>query len=398
MTTIYVTDANTGELVEINVESPTGNLYVEDYEGTRFQLDLSAPSGLFKVLDADTGETLTIDYSDPTATFTVIDPNTGEFVDVNLSSLTGILYSIDENTGDFVQVDLSTAKFINTGSPISIGGGVTLYTISGTVYDADGSTAVEGATVTLGELSTTSAANGTYTIGSVPAGTSGSMTCTKTGYSWTAITVSAMGDNLTSQDYSNAWWAAGGCGAICVRAYQPVGAASLAASYSNLVNPGTNNAAPGVAPTWDAVNGWTFNGTSQYLTTGSIPTVNSSIILRFTTNGTLASQCGDGSNFFGWEGDTLKVYHEKGGFELSGLIGSSGTLAIAAQKGYINAVEDKTIGAGTGIPNREIFIGARNQSGTPGGFAAWKCQAWAMYSADITSYLTALNAAMAALP
>ena len=77
------------------------------------------------------------------------------------------------------------------------------YTISGTVYDADGSTPVEGATVALGELTAESGVDGTYTIASVPAGTSGSMTCTLEGYSWTAISIAAMSGNLTGQDYTN---------------------------------------------------------------------------------------------------------------------------------------------------------------------------------------------------
>ena len=61
------------------------------------------------------------------------------------------------------------------------------------------------------------------------------------------------------------WWVV--AGKTCVAAYQPIGAASLAASYTNLANPGTYDAAPGVAPTFDAVNGWAFN-TTQYLETG----------------------------------------------------------------------------------------------------------------------------------
>ena len=60
------------------------------------------------------------------------------------------------------------------------------------------------------------------------------------------------------------WYLAGGISAAnCLAAYQPKGAASLAASYSNLANPGTYNAAPGVAPTFDASTGWTFNGSTQ---------------------------------------------------------------------------------------------------------------------------------------
>jgi hypothetical protein len=78
----------------------------------------------------------------------------------------------------------------------------TTYSISGTVYDADGSTPVEGATVALGELTAESGADGTYTIANVPPETSGSMTCTKGGYNWEDITVAAMSENLTAQNYT----------------------------------------------------------------------------------------------------------------------------------------------------------------------------------------------------
>jgi hypothetical protein len=83
-----------------------------------------------------------------------------------------------------------------------MGGAAPKYTISGTVYDTDGSTAVASATVALGTLTATSGVDGTYTISNVPAGTSGSMTCTKAGLNWTAISVSAIAGNLTSQNYT----------------------------------------------------------------------------------------------------------------------------------------------------------------------------------------------------
>lgn len=62
------------------------------------------------------------------------------------------------------------------------------------------------------------------------------------------------------------WWEAGGAPTPLV-VYQPKGAASLAASYVNLVNPGTYDAAPGNAPGWSSGTGWVFSG-AEYLGTG----------------------------------------------------------------------------------------------------------------------------------
>jgi hypothetical protein len=100
---------------------------------------------------------------------------------------------------------MSKARDLHIFVPViaASGGGAAVYTISGTVYDADGTTPVEGATVALGAYSAESGVDGTYTIASVPAGTSGSMTCTLEGYSWTAISIAAMSGNLTGQDYTN---------------------------------------------------------------------------------------------------------------------------------------------------------------------------------------------------
>jgi hypothetical protein len=54
------------------------------------------------------------------------------------------------------------------------------------------------------------------------------------------------------------WYLSGGIASSdCIAAYQPKGAASLAASYSNLNNPGTNDAAAsGGTPDWATGDGW----------------------------------------------------------------------------------------------------------------------------------------------
>lgn len=89
---------------------------------------------------------------------------------------------------------------------------------------------------------------------------------------------------------ASGWWDNSGAISGCVAAYRAVGAASQAASYINLQNPGTYDAAAGVAPTWDASTGWSFNGSTQYLTTGLTPANDQgwSMLVRFAnvqTNG-----------------------------------------------------------------------------------------------------------------
>lgn len=170
------------------------------------------------------------------------------------------------------------------GLGVTPAGGVALYTISGTVYDSNGTTPIASAVVALGALSANSGVDGTFTIADVPAGTTGSLTCTKAGYSWTAKTIAAMSGDLTGQNYTNAWWAFGGIAASCVRAYQAIGAASLADSYINLVNPGDGDAVPGTAPTWNATDGWIFASGVPLLDTGFVPTdvKNCSMSVRFS--------------------------------------------------------------------------------------------------------------------
>lgn len=83
------------------------------------------------------------------------------------------------------------------------------------------------------------------------------------------------------------WWLAGGVEAAnAIAVYQPKGAASLAASYSNLANPGTYDAAPGVAPTWASATGWTFSGTEYLLSSLSPNQRPLTYILRIKTTGT----------------------------------------------------------------------------------------------------------------
>lgn len=199
------------------------------------------------------------------------------------------------------------------------------------------------------------------------------------------------------------WWDNNGAISGCVAAYAPKGAADLASSYINLANPGTNNAAPGTAPTWDATGGWTFNGTTQYLTTGIVPTNNQtwSAIVRFSN-----ASADDSSMLFGG-GSYFAIQQRRsggavgwwsGGFltETPGV--TTGVLGFAGATAYRNgAAVSGSIGSGGGTFSA-LYIGAANSGGSPILHANIKIQALAIYSATLTAgEVATITTAMQAL-
>ena len=177
------------------------------------------------------------------------------------------------------------------------------------------------------------------------------------------------------------WWPV--AGKTCVAAYQPKGAASLSASYTNLANPGTNDAAPGVAPSWASGTGWTFNGIDQYLLTGLSPTSDASwsAVVQFSgaPNETESALLGAPTALVispGWWGKVRYFY--AGGVTVSPRL-ASGVLGIAGRSGYRDGVADGTWGAG-GWTDGELVIGARNSGGGIVWYIAATIQKIAIYS------------------
>lgn len=112
MTTLHVTDANTGNIVAIDTENPSGSIYVVDSNtGNIVPVDLSSPSGVINAIDEDTGNIVSLDLGNLTGVITVVDANTGNFFDVDFDNPSGLFYTRDEDTGDLVQIDLSTDTF-----------------------------------------------------------------------------------------------------------------------------------------------------------------------------------------------------------------------------------------------------------------------------------------------
>lgn len=206
------------------------------------------------------------------------------------------------------------------------------------------------------------------------------------------------------------WWEPTTGSFTCVAAYQAKGAASLAASYVNLANPGTYDAAPGDAPTFDTTTGWAFPGANKYLTTGIVPNGGAYTgIVRFI-NGALASyayfgtQSSAGTIFaiFSNVGAPAGHYYNNGGssYRKTPHIGS-GVLAVA---GYNAAYRNGTAETGTineawsGTLTHALYIGARNNAGTTDQYCNANILAVAIYSTTLDATQVAeVSAAMAAL-
>ena len=195
------------------------------------------------------------------------------------------------------------------------------------------------------------------------------------------------------------WWEAGGA-AGCVAAYQAKAAADYATSKVNLANPGTYDAYEGVAPSWDAVNGWKdFSVLSAYLSTGIVPVSGYTVLIRFidaSTNDenlylfgmlyyyiTPRRQLGVGTKF-----------SNGGVYALSDSGTVSGILGMAGHTAYKNGVSVGTIPAGPS-PSNVLEIGRYNPIGLQ---TKAKIQAFALWSRTLSAAeVSTYTAAMAAL-
>lgn len=201
------------------------------------------------------------------------------------------------------------------------------------------------------------------------------------------------------------WWVV--AGKTTVAAYQAKGAASLAASYINLANPGTYDAAPGSAPTWAAGTGWTFDRATQYLLTGIIPTNDQtwSILLRCSdipdyNQGAVLANSGSNRQFGIFFSGQSTTYFLNGGFlQKDHSAMTAGVWAIAGNTAYINGTaQSGTIGSPSGSITSGIAIGANWDGSTAIQFFGGNIQAVAIYSDTLTAgEIATVSAAMAAL-
>ena len=203
------------------------------------------------------------------------------------------------------------------------------------------------------------------------------------------------------------WWLAGGA-PTPIAVYQPKGAASLAASYVNLANPGTYDAAPGTAPTLDA-SGLVFNGTNQYLTTGITPGTDQSwsMLARFSGASGNCNFIGTyrddgGAAIFGLnsysDGNAMRYYHNDVGSDALVVAPSlsSGVSAIAGRTAYRNGVaESSLLLTDTLVSPLAVYLGAWSSNYGPF-YAAVTLQAVAIWDTS-TGHATWMPEVMAAV-
>lgn len=193
----------------------------------------------------------------------------------------------------------------------------------------------------------------------------------------------------------------------CIAAYQAIGAASQAASYINLVNPGTYSLTGTAVPTWNTNIGWTFSGT-HFLKTGIDPVAGAtqtwSMLCRYSgitgNTGYMVGAFDQTTGYFIMTPYRIDTRRYANGTSFLGNAGGSqsGVQAIAGGTAYINGVSDGAITVASINPT-EIYIGCRNVTGAPDLFFVGNIQALAIYNTVLTSsQVLAISNAMAALP
>ncbi len=153
-----------------------------------------------------------------------------------------------------------------------------------------------------------------------------------------------------------------------VAVYQPKGAASLAASYVNLVNPGTYDAtvASGT-PNWSGGDGWI--GNSCALSTGYTPPNNNVTVIMKFANAVAGTRAFigviSGLEIYIYANLAANQVRYRSNATLSVAPGlSGGVLAIAGKSAYRNGALDGTIGAGSGVGGAALWMMAINNGGS----------------------------------
>jgi hypothetical protein len=164
------------------------------------------------------------------------------------------------------------------------------------------------------------------------------------------------------------WWTRVGVAPIA--AYQPKGAASLAASLVNLWTPGTYDITSAALPTLGA-GGWVFNGSTQYGNAGIAVSGIKTVVIRYSdyawanANTALAGarDASDATGLTLWAyltSGTAHGYDFGSRLSISGALPASSVVGVSGPTAYLggSAESGSTVGATTNT--RPLYIGAAN--------------------------------------
>lgn len=205
------------------------------------------------------------------------------------------------------------------------------------------------------------------------------------------------------------WWTTGNSisDSVCLAAWQPKGATSLADSYINLAHPPHSAYSGGTPPTFDPLIGWTFNGTDQYLITREMNIANMSWCVRFSNGATNAAArvvfgaCAGGGGyegvaFYNTYSSDNHIY-KNGNYVLVAPRVTEGVFAATPTECFNNGVSEGAMD-NTMSSNYIIMIGALNLGGAITQYFSGNIVALALYSAALTNaQIIAVSNAMALL-
>lgn len=231
-----------------------------------------------------------------------------------------------------------------------------------------------------------------------------------------AVTPPSLGGGGVPGEVVPLWWDPNAVGLPVVAAYRAIGTVGspwplapivYADTLQNWANPGTfdlteNN---GVVP-WALNTGWQHVTAQQKSFDTNINTHAStwSITIRWTNNvpvptmGVMGAFAGLNNRF------DITMTPVGGMFYDNAVTFGSGTpVQVAAAAGfadrnaYLNGVPDGVMGAAVAVPALNIFIGALNSGGAANFWPTSYIESVAIYSADITAQIPAVQAAQAVL-